>query len=79
MLFRSVTVEFTIGTDGAIINPVVTTTLNHLLEKEALRTIMLMPDWTPAKQDKVETEFKTRATVSFGSSNMGGGMGGMMF
>lgn len=75
----SVTVEFTIGTDGAIINPVVTTTLNHLLEKEALRTIMLMPDWTPAKQDKVETEFKTRATVSFGSSNMGGGMGGMMF
>lgn len=73
------TVSFTIDTDGAVINPVIT---NHaivndvevfIMDQEALRTIMIMPDWIPAEQDGKPVQAQHSATVNFGS---GGGMGG---
>lgn len=72
----NITVGFTIGTDGAVINPVIINGGNSVMEKEALRTIMMMPDWIPAKEGEKPVEAKSQATVNFGSG--GGGMG-MMF
>lgn len=71
-------VQFTIGTDGAVINPrlVNESEINHLLGREALRTVMMMPDWTPARTDDgTAVEYQTQTTISFGNSS-GGGMGG---
>lgn len=71
-------VRFTIGTDGAVINPVLLneSEINHLLGREALRTVMMMPDWIPAKTDDgTAVEYQTQTTISFGGNN-GGGMGG---
>ena len=80
------TVSFTVDTDGAVINPVVT---NHavvndveifIMDKEALRTVMVMPDWIPAqKEDGTVVQAQHSATVSFGSSGGMGGMGGFGF
>lgn len=68
------TVSFTIDTDGSIINPTVTRNAEvFIMDKEALRTIMIMPDWIPAEQDGVPVQAQHTANVSFGS---GGGMGG---
>jgi len=73
------TVSFTVDTDGAIINPVVS---NHavvngvevfILDQEALRTVMVMPDWIPAEENGHPVQAQHSATVNFGS---GGGMGG---
>lgn len=72
----NIAVVFTIGTDGAVINPMIINGVNSLMEKEALRTIMMMPDWIPAKDGETPVEAKSQATVNFGSG--GGGMG-MMF
>lgn len=78
------TVTFTIDTDGAIINPVVS---NHavvngveifIMDQEALRTVMIMPDWIPAEQDGKPVQAQHSATVNFGSGGMGG-MGGFGF
>lgn len=78
------TVSFTIDTDGAIINPKVT---NHAvvngveifaLDQEALRTVMIMPDWIPAEENGTPVKADHNATVNFGSGGMGG-MGGFGF
>jgi len=69
-------VSFSVDTDGSIVDPVVTNEINHLLGREALRTVMLMPDWVPATQDGKPVKYQTQATVSFGGAQ--GGMGGMM-
>ena len=75
------TVSFTIDTDGAIINPKITShaVVNGVeifaMDQEALRTVMIMPDWIPADQDGTPVKAEHNATVSFGS----GGMGGMGF
>ena len=72
-----VTVSFTIDTDGAVINPSVTTGSDvFIMDKEALRTIMVMPDWIPAQENGVEVQAQHSATVNFGSSNGMGGFGG---
>lgn len=73
------TVSFTVDVDGAVINPVIT---NHaivndvevyIMDKEALRTVMVMPDWIPAeKEDGTPVQAQHTATVSFGSGGMGG-------
>lgn len=73
---ETVTIKFTVGKDGAVINPIIVKNTNYLLGQEALRTIMLMPDWMPAKDsDGNAVEYTTTANVSFGTG--GGGM--MMF
>lgn len=77
-----VTVSFTIDTDGSVINPVITNNADvYIMDKEALRTIMVMPDWIPAEQDGQPVQAQHTATVSFGSGGMGGmgGMGGFGF
>lgn len=70
----NITVGFTIGTDGAVINPVIINGGNFLMEREALRTIMMMPDWIPAKNGETPVESKSQATVNFGSGGSGMGM-----
>jgi len=73
------TVSFIIDTDGSIINPTVTkhAIVNDveifIMDKEALRTVMIMPDWIPAEQNGVPVQAQHTANVNFGS---GGGMGG---
>lgn len=70
----SVTVSFTIDTDGAVVNPEISKSSDvHIMDKEALRTIMIMPDWTPAEQDGKPVQARHTANVNFGT---GGGMGG---
>ncbi len=71
------TISFTIDDDGAVINPTISKNAEvFIMDKEALRTIMVMPDWTPAQQDGKPVQAQHQATVNFGQ---GGGMGGMMF
>ena len=56
------TVSFTIDTDGSIINPTVTRNAEvFIMDKEALRTIMIMPDWIPAEQDGVPIGLRSAA------------------
>jgi TonB family protein len=77
-----VTVSYTIDTDGSIINPVITNNAEvFIMDKEALRTIMIMPDWIPAEQDGKPVQAQHTSPVSFGSGGMGGmgGMGGFGF
>ena len=77
-----VTVSYTIDTDGSVINPVITNNAEvFIMDKEALRTIMVMPDWIPAEQDGKPVQAQHTSTVSFGSGGMGGmgGMGGFGF
>lgn len=80
----SARISFTVDTDGAVINPVVS---NHavvnnveifIMDKEALRTVMVMPDWIPAQDENGKpVQAQHSATVSFGSGR--GGMGGFGF
>ncbi len=73
------TIAFTVDTDGAIINPKITAGSDvFIIDKEALRTILIMPDWIPAQnEDGTPVQAQHTATVSLG--NGGGGMGGMGF
>jgi TonB family protein len=49
-----VLVEYVIDTDGSIKNARISRSVNELLDKEALRVINAMPNWTPGKhKDKV--------------------------
>ena len=49
-----VLVEYVIDTDGSIKNARISRSVNELLDKEALRVINAMPNWTPGKHnDKV--------------------------
>ena len=69
------TISFTVDTDGAIINPVIEKSADvYIMDKEALRTVMIMPDWIPAQQDGQPVQAIHSAQVTFG--NPGGGMGG---
>ena len=80
------TVSFTVDTDGAIINPIIT---NHakvndveiyIMDKEALRTVMVMPDWIPAEnEDGTPVQSEQTVRVNFGSGGMGGFGGGFGF
>ena len=77
------TVSFTVDKDGAIINPeisnhaIVNDVEIYIMDKEALRTVMIMPDWIPAEDENgTPVQAKHSATVNFGS---GGGMGGFGF
>lgn len=78
------TVSFTIDTDGSVINPtianhaVVNDVVIYAMDQEALRTIMIMPDWIPADQDGKPVKAQHTATVNFGNGGMGG-FGGFGF
>lgn len=69
----NVTISFTVDVDGAIINPVISKSSDvHILDVEALRTIMVMPDWQPAEQDGKPVQARHTANVNFGVSGGGG-------
>ena len=79
------TVSFTVDTDGAVINPIIT---NHAvvngvevfaMDQEALRTVMIMPDWIPAEQDGTPVQAEHTANINFGNGGMGGFGGGFGF
>ena len=76
-------ITFTIDTDGAVINPIVAQHANangvdiFIMDQEALRTIMIMPDWIPADQDGTPVQSQQSTTINFGGA--GGGMGGFRF
>lgn len=78
------TVSFTVDTDGSIINPTITTHAMrdnveiYILDQEALRTVMVMPDWIPAEENGQPVQAQHSVSVSFGSGGMGG-MGGFGF
>lgn len=75
----NVTVSFTVDTDGAIINPTISKSSDvFIMDKEALRTVMIMPDWTPAEQDGKPVQAQHTANVNFGGGGMGG-FGGFGF
>lgn len=75
----SATVTFTIDTDGSIINPTITkhAIVNDveifIMDKEALRTVMVMPDWIPAQENGQPVKAEHSATVNFGNGGFGGG------
>jgi TonB family protein len=46
-----VVVEFTVGTDGKISNATVVEGVHELLDQEAIRLVMSMPDWKPAESN----------------------------
>jgi TonB family protein len=73
------TISFTVDTDGAIINPKISAGSDvFIIDKEALRTILVMPDWIPAEnEDGTPVQAQHTANVAIG--NGGGGMGGMGF
>ena len=71
------TVSFTVDVDGSVVNPKITKEADvHIMNKEALRTVMVMPDWKPAEQDGKPVQAQHTANVNFGG---GGGMGGFGF
>lgn len=45
-----VIVQFVVGEDGSITEPVVTKSVNPYLDSEAVRVVKNMPKWNPAKQ-----------------------------
>ena len=47
----TVTVDFTVGTDGAITGVKIARPLDPDLEAEAVRVVKAMPAWTPATDD----------------------------
>lgn len=68
------TVSFTVDVDGSIVNPTISKNAEvYIMDKEALRTVMVMPDWKPAEQDGKPVQAQHTANVNFGG---GGGMGG---
>ena len=50
----------------------------YILDQEALRTVMVMPDWIPAEENGQPVQAQHSVSVSFGSGGMGG-MGGFGF
>ena len=78
------TISFTIDTDGSIVNPTVTkhAIVNDveifIMDKEALRTVMIMPDWIPAQENGQPVKAEQTVNVNFGNGGMGG-MGGFGF
>ena len=76
-----VTVSFTVDTDGAVINPKVTSSAEvPFMNQEALRVVMTMPDWIPAQDENGKpVQAQHTATVTFGNGGMGGFGGGFGF
>ena len=73
-----VMVNFTIDTDGAVINPQIAQEAEvFFMNQDAMRVVMIMPDWIPAEtEDGKVVQANSSATVTYGS---GGGMGGFGF
>lgn len=67
-----VTVSFSVEADGSVTNPVITSEADiHIMNKEALRTVMIMPDWIPAEQDGKPVKAQHTANIAFGNPGFG--------
>lgn len=64
-----VLVDFTIDIDGKIIDTKINKSVHPLLDKEALRTVSEMPDWSPGKIRGVNVKVSHIIPVSFKLNN----------
>lgn len=60
-----VIIQFVVGKDGTVTDPVVVRSVDPYLDKEALRVIGTMPKWTPGKQKGKEVAVKYTIPVAF--------------
>jgi TonB family protein len=60
-----VIVQFTVNTEGQVVNAVVVRSIDPALDKEALRVILSSPKWTPGKQDGKETNVLFTFPINF--------------
>lgn len=60
-----VLVSFVVNKDGAIVEPEIVKSVNPSLDKEALRVISGMPNWTPGKQRGKPVRVKYTVPVNF--------------
>ncbi len=64
-----VVVQFVVEQDGSISNPVVSKSVNSLLDKEAVRVVSIMPKWKPGEQrgEKVRVRYTLPVTFRLGN------------
>jgi len=67
-----VTVSYTIGKDGKVINGKVERGVSPELDAEALRVVSIMPDWTPGTQKGVPVRVKYILPITFRLTGGGG-------
>ncbi|SMB90875.1 TonB family protein [Hymenobacter roseosalivarius DSM 11622] len=66
----SVVTSFTVGVDGRVSNPAVTTSLSPECDAEALRVLAQMPAWQPATRKGQPVAVQVRLPVPFGNSTI---------
>jgi len=59
-------IEFVVNEDGSLSDFRVVKGLADALDKSALRTVMMMPKWIPAKRDDKPIRIKITIPVAFG-------------
>lgn len=64
-----VVVQFVVGTNGEVLNPVVVKSVDPYLDKEAIRVISTMPKWKPGKQRGKAVRVKYTVPVVFRLQN----------
>lgn len=64
-----VIVQFVVNKDGSIVDPVVVKSVDPYLDKEALRVVKLMPNWSPGEQRGKAVRVKFTLPVTFRLNN----------
>ena len=64
-----VVVQFVVNKDGSIVDPVVVKNVDPYLDKEALRVVKLMPNWSPGEQRGKAVRVKFTLPVTFRLNN----------
>ena len=64
-----VIVQFVVNKDGSICEDTVVKSVDPLLDAEALRVVLSMPNWTPGKQKGDPVRVRFTLPVSFRLSN----------
>ena len=67
-----VIISATIDENGKLINPIIKSETHPLLNKEVLRLVKIMPNWTPAKYHGNPVKVQVELPVSFGLSDATG-------
>ena len=60
-----VTVEFTVSAEGKLTNAKIIQSVSPLLDEEALRLIRSSPNWLPAEENGVKTDFIQKQSIIF--------------
>ena len=61
---EKIVVRFTVSSKGKVISSKITQSLSPLLDKEALRIIRIMPNWTPGMQDGIYVDVMMSLPIS---------------